>query len=93
MKLVIENAKVGVTSARQVEGQIEHNCEVLYMGGKCFVGNPKKIAPGDYASVTVEVEVRQDAKQWASKDRTRSGAMVTSSLSFGDIAEVATLKK
>lgn len=94
MKLVIENAKLGVTTQRQIEnGQIEHNSEVLYLGGRAFVKNPKKVAPGDYSQVVVEVEVKNDATAWASKDKTRSGALIRSSLVFGDVVEATPLKK
>jgi len=94
MKLIIENAKLGVTSQRQIEnGQIEHNAEVLYIGGRAFVKNPKKLPPGDYSAISVEVEIKNDAAAWTTKDKSRSGAMIRSSLVFGDVVEATSSKK
>lgn len=89
MKLVIENARLGETSAKSVEGKIEYSAEVLYIGGRAFVKNPKRLPSGDYASVSISVDIKNEADQWQTKDKLRSGAMIVSSLRFGEIVEVA----
>ena len=94
MKLVIESCKIGVTTPRSIEGgATEYWTEILYLGGRISTRNPKKHPPGDYASVSVIVDLKNEADMWMTKDRSRSGAMLSYSLKFDEIAEVSALKK
>lgn len=90
MKLVIENVKV---LARLVTDQkAEPAAEILYLGGRAFVANPGKIASGDYASVSIDVDLQVDARKWESKDG-RSGAMTAHAVRFGALREATPLKR
>ena len=59
MKLVIENCKVinALPSATVgADGKVVvQKAEILYMGGKILAENSKKVANGDYSSLSVEI--------------------------------------
>jgi len=93
MKLVIENANVGPSNVRSVDGKLETWCSVTYMGGQASVQNPKKFGAVEGAAVTIKVALKNEADQWMTKDKSRSGAMLTTSINFVELVEVSSLKK
>lgn len=93
MKLVIDNANVSASNVRSVEGKLETWCSITYMGGQASVQNPKKFPAAEGVAVTVKVSLKNEADQWMTKDKSRSGAMLTTSLQFVELVEVSPLKK